>query len=141
MLHDALKSYLDGVEQAVLRYTHAYVERYVEEILTPERVNLKIRLRTARGHLVEIHEAVVMADDELVHLDYRYHCQDDQNRLRFAMTVLRISLVCRLSPTISIYREIGSLPAIGPTSRKSYKRLFRRKTKGTHGIPHRRHVH
>jgi hypothetical protein len=84
MLHDALKNYLDGVEQTILLQSgFAHVERYVEEILTKERVNLRIRLRSANGHLLEIHEAVVIADDMLIHLDYRYHCQDEQNRLHF----------------------------------------------------------
>jgi hypothetical protein len=83
MLHDALKAYLDGVEQAIVRQAHVYVERYVEEILTPERANLRIRLRTERGHLLEIHEAVIVSEGHLAHLDYRYHCQDEQNRLRF----------------------------------------------------------
>ena len=83
MLHDALKNYLDSVEQVILQCGHVYVEHYVEEILTPERVNLRIRLRTTNGDLLEIHEAVVIVDDKLVHLDYRYHCQDEQNRLRF----------------------------------------------------------
>lgn len=83
MLHDVLKTYLEKVEQAVLQCGNAYVERYVEEILTPIRANLQIRLRTAGGHLLEIHEAVIVADDKLIHLDYRYHCQDELNRLRF----------------------------------------------------------
>ena len=83
MLHDKLKDYLNAVEQAILQTNHVYVERYVEEILTSERINLRIRLRAENGHLLEIHEAVVIADGELVHLDYRYHCQDAQARLRF----------------------------------------------------------
>jgi len=83
MLHDKLKAYLNVVEQAILQTSHVYVERYVEEILTSERINLRIRLRAENGHLLEIHEAVVIADGELVHLDYRYHCQDEQARLRF----------------------------------------------------------
>ncbi len=83
MRHDTLKNYLDGVEQAILQCSHVYVERYVEEILTRERANLRIRLRTENGYLLEIHEAVVIADDKLVHLDYRYHCQDGQTRLQF----------------------------------------------------------
>ena len=83
MLHKTLKSYLDKVEQAILRYDNVYVERYTEEILTPERVNLRIRLRFSQGCLLEIHEAVIIADEKLAHLDYRYHCQDEQNRLIF----------------------------------------------------------
>ena len=83
MLHEVLKNYLDDVEQAILKCCYAHVERYVEEILTPERVNLRIRIRSANGNLLEIHEPVVIADGKLAHLDYRYHCQDEQNRLQF----------------------------------------------------------
>ena len=83
MLHDALKTYLDGVELAIVQQRHVYVERYVEEVLTPKRVNLRIRLRTERGNLLEINEAVIWEKGGLRHLDYRYHCQDEQHRLRF----------------------------------------------------------
>lgn len=55
MQHEALKNYLDAVEQAVLGYECVYVERYTEEILTPERVNLLLRLRFDNGYLQEIH--------------------------------------------------------------------------------------
>jgi hypothetical protein len=48
-----------------------------EEILMPERVNLRIRLRFANGYLLEIHEAVIIAGQGLAHLYYRYHCQDE----------------------------------------------------------------
>jgi hypothetical protein len=83
MQHEALKNYLDAVEQAVLGCECIYVERYIEEILTPERVNLRIRLRFDNGYLLEIHEAVIMENQSLMHLDYRYHCQDEQNHLVF----------------------------------------------------------
>jgi hypothetical protein len=83
MLHEALKNYLDAVEQAILGCDVLYVERYTEEILTPERVNLRLRLRFGKGYLLEIHEAVIIDNQHLVHLDYRYHCQDEQNHLVF----------------------------------------------------------
>ena len=83
MLHEILSDYLEKVTQAIIQCRDAYVERYVEEILTPERVNLRIRLRFDQGHLLEINEAVVVEDDSLVSLDYRYHCQDENNRLIF----------------------------------------------------------
>ena len=83
MLHEILSDYLEKVAQAIIQCRDAYVERYVEEILTPERVNLRIRLRFDQGHLLEINEAVVVEDDSLVSLDYRYHCQDENNRLIF----------------------------------------------------------
>ena len=83
MLHEILSDYLEKVTQAILQCRDAYVERYVEEILTPERVNLRIRLRFDQGHLLEINEAVVVEDNSLVSLGYRYHCQDENNRLIF----------------------------------------------------------
>ena len=83
MLHEILSDYLEKVTQAILQCKNAYVERYVEEILTPERVNLRIRLRFDQGHLLEVNEAVVVEDNSLVSLDYRYHCQDENNRLIF----------------------------------------------------------
>ena len=53
MLHKALGQYLSEIECAVLK-SGAYVERYDEEILTPERINLRIRLRFDNGHLLDI---------------------------------------------------------------------------------------
>lgn len=41
------------------------------------------RLRFEQGHLLEINEAVVIVNDKLVPLDYRYHCQNEQNQLIF----------------------------------------------------------
>lgn len=55
----------------------------MEEVLTLERVSISIRLRFEKGHLLEINEAVVVVDNELVPLDYRYDCQDEQNSLIF----------------------------------------------------------
>jgi Family of unknown function (DUF6516) len=83
MLHEALAQYLARVEEAILRCSTAYVERYTEEILTPQRVNLRIRLRFAQGHMLEMNEAVIVVEDKLVPLDYRYHCQDTHNQVIF----------------------------------------------------------
>jgi|GEM_PF-2529089 len=58
MPHKLLADYLKFVEQAILNCKTAYVERYIEDILTPERVNLRIRIRFQQGHLLEINEAV-----------------------------------------------------------------------------------
>ncbi|MDJ1170291.1 DUF6516 family protein [Roseofilum sp. BLCC_M154] len=83
MLHERLSAYLDLVEQAVQQSVNVYVERYEEEILTPTRVNLRIRLRFNPGHLLEMNEAIIVTDSELNFLDYRYHFQDEQNYLVF----------------------------------------------------------
>lgn len=83
MRHRLLAAYLSEVEQSILGCRTAYVEVYREEVLTEMRANLRIRLRFNQGHLLEINEAIVVADDNLSFLDYRYRCQDDQNRLLF----------------------------------------------------------
>ena len=83
MLHKTLADYLDRIEQAILGYRNIYVERYTEEILTPERANLRIRVRFEQGSLLEINEAIVVEKDHLISLDYRYHYQDEQNHLIF----------------------------------------------------------
>jgi hypothetical protein len=83
MPHKLLADYLKFVEQAILNCKTAYVERYIEDILTPERVNLRIRIRFQQGHLLEINEAVEVVKNKLTSLDYRYHCQNEQNQLIF----------------------------------------------------------
>ena len=62
---------------------NAYVECYQEEILTSQRANLRIRLRFKQTHLLEINEAIVITDNYLEFLDYRYHFQDEKNNLVF----------------------------------------------------------
>ena len=56
MLHDLLHSYLEDIESAVHALKEVYIEVYEEEILTPERVNLRIRIRFYNGCLLEINE-------------------------------------------------------------------------------------
>ena len=81
MSPNVLSDYLQRAEQAVLQCPDAYVEHYLEESLTPERVNLRIRIRFNNGHLLEISEAIVVDGDDLEFLDYRYHHQDENNDL------------------------------------------------------------
>ena len=59
------------------------MEHYQEEILTARRINLRIRIRFSQGFLLEVNEAVVAEAGAIRHLDYRYHFQDDQNRVIF----------------------------------------------------------
>jgi len=81
-LHNLLDTYLNAVDSAVTALS-AYAESYTEEILTPERVNLRIRLRFDNGSLLEINEAVIVEGSKLVALGYRYHLQDTANVLVF----------------------------------------------------------
>jgi len=55
-----LEDYLKEIELALLALNQVYVERYTEEILTPTRVNLRLRIRWNLGYLMEINEAVIV---------------------------------------------------------------------------------
>jgi hypothetical protein len=83
MLHSLLTQYLREIETAVQAITNCHVERYQEEILSSDRANLRIRIRFSNGCLLEINEAVVVENQTLQTLGYRYHLQDSQNRLIF----------------------------------------------------------
>lgn len=71
MLPKILSDYFNQVSQAIVQYQKIYVERYEEEILTPQRANLRIRLRLNQTHLLEINEAIIIVGNQLEFLDYR----------------------------------------------------------------------
>jgi hypothetical protein len=62
MLHDILIEYLDAVESAVQNLDDVYIERFEEEILASDRVNLRIRVRFAEGQLLELNESVIVTE-------------------------------------------------------------------------------
>jgi hypothetical protein len=80
--HESLERYFTEVESAVAQLP-AYAESYIEEILTVERTNLRIRLRFENGALLEINEALIIENGELKTLGYRYHLQSADNKLLF----------------------------------------------------------
>ena len=84
MLLDLLSQCLGKIENAISTLVDSYVEHYNEEIITANRINLKIRIRFSSGHLLELNEAVVVeGKGNNEHLSYRYHFQDGQNNLVF----------------------------------------------------------
>lgn len=83
MLLDFLQKYLQDVEAAVRKLEGAYIERYEEEIIAANRVNLRIRVRFPHGHMLELNESVIDQEDQIIHLNYRYHFQDEENSLVF----------------------------------------------------------
>jgi hypothetical protein len=83
MLVDHLLKYLNEVEAAFSQLATGYIERYEEECLTPERVNLRIRVRFPKGHMLEWNEAMIGEEGHVEHLGYRYHFQDKDNKLIF----------------------------------------------------------
>ncbi|MEH1781392.1 MAG: DUF6516 family protein [Nostoc sp.] len=62
---------------------NTYVEEYSAVILTTERANLRIRIRFALKYLLAVSEALVIVDNHITYIDYRYHFQDEQNSLIF----------------------------------------------------------
>lgn len=80
--HDLLERYFTSVEKAVEQLP-VYTESYVEEILTSERANLRMRLRFQCGGLLEINEAVIVENGVLKTLGYRYHLQNADRELIF----------------------------------------------------------
>jgi len=83
MLHDILSRYLESIEAVVREINDAYIERYEEEILAFDRINLRIRVRFKSGYLFELNEAAIVEVDQFRRLNYRYHFQDNQNNLIF----------------------------------------------------------
>ena len=83
MLLEVLSRYLSDVEGEVRKLKGSYVERYEEELLAINRVNLRIRVRFPSGHMLELNEAVIVEEGQFMHLGYRYYFQDKQNNLVF----------------------------------------------------------
>jgi uncharacterized protein DUF6516 len=78
-----LQRYLLDIRQAIGRWTGIRLESYREQLLTATRGNLRVRLRLADDSLLEISEALVVHDDALAWLSYRYHWQDGAGHLIF----------------------------------------------------------
>ncbi|MFQ5675878.1 MAG: toxin TumE [bacterium] len=83
MLPDILSDYLDETETTVQSLKDCHIEKYQEEILSANRVNLRIRIRFSKGCLLELNESVVIEHGKFQHLSYRYHFQDKNNKLLF----------------------------------------------------------
>jgi hypothetical protein len=83
MLHEILSLYLERIEALIRSLKDAYIERYEEEILSSNRINLRIRIRFKSGHLFELNEAAIVVVGQFERLNYRYHFQDNQNNLVF----------------------------------------------------------
>ncbi len=83
MLHRLLENHLTTIETAVNQLQNIQIDRYLEEVLAPDRLNLRIRIRFSNGNLLEISEAMQVVAESVVWLDYRYHYQNAQNQLIF----------------------------------------------------------
>ena len=83
MSPDTFRNYFDEIEQRLLALSNIYVEQFNVTILTPERANLKLRVRFKGKYLLAISEALVIINNQITQIDYRYHFQDEKNELIF----------------------------------------------------------
>lgn len=81
MQHNPSESYLSSIETAIQSLSNAIVERYEEEFVSEERFNIRLRIRFSNGYLVEVNEALLLTEGQITPIAYRYHCQDEKNRL------------------------------------------------------------
>ena len=81
--HKQLAEYLAGVEAIIDAMQGLCVDRYVEELFTPQRAKVRLCVRFSNGCRLDVNEAVLVEHDALQHLDYRYHCQDADGNLIF----------------------------------------------------------
>lgn len=77
------RDYFEEIDYLLEAFQNAYVENYNAAILTEERANLKLRVRFYFKYLLSVSEALVVVDDRVIAIDYRYHFQDEQNNLIF----------------------------------------------------------
>lgn len=90
MLHRLIEAHLNAVEKALDQLSDIRVDRYIEEALSSQRMNFRIRV--SNGNLLEVNEALQIESNTLVWVDYRYHYQDAQNQLIFrALPIYLIS--------------------------------------------------
>jgi hypothetical protein len=84
MSREILIAYFESIEQQFLALpTVYYVEQFLATILSPERANLKIRARLQAKYLLAVSEALLVVDEQITQIDYRYHFQDENNQLIF----------------------------------------------------------
>ena len=75
MSREILTAYFDEVERQLLALPNIHVEQFSITILTPERANLKLRVRFKGKYLLAVSEAIIAIDDRISQIDYRYHFQ------------------------------------------------------------------
>jgi len=83
MSRKVLFAYFERIEQQLLALPNVYVEQFSATILSPERANLKLRVRVQAKYLLAVSEAILVSGGQITSLDYRYHFQDENNQLIF----------------------------------------------------------
>ena len=64
-----LRAYVQRVERLIRNWPDSEVAEYSENMMSTERVHIKIRLRTSEGYLLAISEMILAEGDGLIFLD------------------------------------------------------------------------
>jgi hypothetical protein len=83
MSHNLIHEYLNQVEALLRDAPNTYVEEFDVTILGNDRANLRLRIRFNLTYLLAVSEIILIENDRIIYLDYRYHFQDGQNMLIF----------------------------------------------------------
>ncbi len=78
-----LQDYFNEIEQLLRNSTNMYVEEFKISFLTSERANLRLKVRFAFKYLLAVSEIIVVIDNQIQYIDYRYHFQDAKHNLIF----------------------------------------------------------
>ena len=78
-----LETYLLRVERLIHALPNLEVTDHTQDMVSDDRVVVRIRMRAPQGHLLEISEVIQVEGDSLVFLDYRYHLQAPDHTLIF----------------------------------------------------------
>ena len=79
----SIEEYFTDVRRLIQDIPESRSERYEEQILSPNRGILRIRLRFQDRSLLEISEALIIVAEEPHWMAYRYHYQDPSGALVF----------------------------------------------------------
>ncbi len=79
----SLLEYLEYVRHLIQDFNDSKIEQYQEEILSNNRINIRVRLRFSDNSLLQISEAIFLKAEESSWLSYRYHYQDSSKKLVF----------------------------------------------------------
>lgn len=82
-MHSLLRRYLRVLEGTIDSLADTDVELFQQEVVSFHRVNVRARLRLKNLYLLELNEALSVENNRLIHLKYRYHFQDEDDKLIF----------------------------------------------------------
>jgi hypothetical protein len=80
MLRKILQDYFNEIDHLLRISANMYVEEYKISFLTPERANLRLKVRFAFKYLLAVSEIIVVVGNQIQYIDYRYHFQDAQHQ-------------------------------------------------------------